>query len=208
MLRVDLRRVQRFLERAGTLPEFQAFFIVREGSFSIGTLCSGTDMPVVVAQSLASAGSLAFNYVRHRVCSGATVHQQPTLVLLENVLNLGAANTADVASQSNLATCVQKLHEHDIFTTVFHLDPQMFGTPEIRGRLWFVAIPRHVLRRLHVADDVARAFLVSTMQALLGAQLNLVDEFLLDESDSMISNLYDAAVATAATTVERRAAGT
>ena len=119
--------------------------------------------------------------------------QELELIVLENVRNLDAVkvdpNSADGVT-SNLRACIRKLHEHDAFVMVFELDPRLFGTPQMRARLWMLAIPRRVLLRLQVTEQVARRFLLETMQCLVGSQLTPVDGFLLPETDQLVQDSY------------------
>jgi hypothetical protein len=105
------------------------------------------------------------------------------LLLLENVKNLAAG--------SNLATCLNMLDKSGFCTTVFWLDPKLFGAPAARSRLWMVCLRRRKLRRLGVTDEEARGFVTHTMDQIAGSQISRIDEFLLAEDDPLVKSMYD-----------------
>ena len=115
------------------------------------------------------------------------------LVLLENVRSLDDRHETDGGVTSNLIAAVQKLNDADVTVVTFELDPRLLGTPQMRSRLWMVAMPRRVLRRLGATEAAARRYLTDCMARLVGSQLVPLDEYLLAESDPLAQANYQPA---------------
>ncbi len=66
---------------------------------------------------------------------------------------------------------------------------------KVRGRLYFIGVPRRHLRAAAISDDRANQILAEVMQLLVGSQLTPIQEYLLDERDPTLVAKFNAALA-------------
>eukprot|EP00438_Fugacium_kawagutii_P014934 Skav223478 [mRNA] locus=scaffold659:210355:212801:+ [translate_table: standard] len=78
-------------------------------------------------------------------------------LLLENVLGLlTAPKGADEKGNpwhSNLDYCSLRMRQAGILLIAFVLDPQMFGVPVSRQRVWMICLPKHLLEDTGLSED-------------------------------------------------------
>ena len=63
----------------------------------------------------------------------------------------------------------------------------MFGSPQVRGRLYFLSIPAQESK----SDEECRQEVIATMDLLCGMMITPVDGYLYDETDPAVTNYYD-----------------
>ena len=109
--------------------------------------------------------------------------------VLENVPGLLIAPTdtqGRVCGPSNADTACFLLEMDGFFVIVWLLCPRLFGIPQSRPRLYFLALEKARLAALGMTDASAMDFLCKTMDRLVGSQLQPISDYILPPSHSVL----------------------
>jgi site-specific DNA-cytosine methylase len=152
----------------------------------------------IANRTCVSTSSLRTGSVLHDIILHAQQHSNHLLFLtFENVTALLRAavdekkqavgpSNADVACLL-LGKCL------NMHIKLWRLDPRLFGSPQVRGRLYFVGVP---LRKLpgNSSQDADVQF-DNIMQQLVGSQATPLSEYLLPEDHPVVARYYNSVVA-------------
>lgn len=133
-------------------------------------------------------GDLSTGSCFHGVREYARRHRDTLqIIILENVP--GLLRQSDVG-MSNADMVVEFLREEGYFVKVWMMCPRLFGAPQRRRRLWFLAIKRTLLADTGLTEDQAEVILVNTMNTFVGSQPQEVDQYLFDEEDPLVRRYF------------------
>ncbi len=114
-------------------------------------------------------------------------HRHVAMVILENVLGLAQPPPLE---STNYAACVRRLRSEGFLVTAWTLCPTLFGVPQQRNRIWFLALRADRLNSDTAADVAVETVLQGLMSRFVGHPMIPLDEFLLDETHLAVQRHY------------------
>ncbi|MFM7983504.1 MAG: hypothetical protein ACKPKO_29680, partial [Candidatus Fonsibacter sp.] len=124
--------------------------------------------------------------------------KQFLFVVLENVLGLLIAPTdtqGRVCGPSNADTACFLLEMDGFFVIVWLRCPRLFGIPQSRPRLYFLAWEKARLAALGMTEASAMDFMCKSMDRLVGSQLQPISDYILPASHLVVQRYVAQCVA-------------
>ena len=144
-----------------------------------------------VAAGSLRTGNVLHDVVHHLIRHGGTLK----FLILENVRGLGRPcvdKNGDSKPDNATVVCELLSRVLDMHVFVYKLDPRLWGAPQVRGRLYFVGIPRQVLQGY--AGDV-NALFASVMDTIVGCRMTPLEHFLLSENSPAVQAMFRTSLA-------------
>lgn len=136
--------------------------------------------------SCISSGSLSTGSCFQGILSYIRRHAaEIKVVVLENVI--GLLRRPNRARASNAAVVMKSLTDEGFMMKLWILNPQMFGAPQHRRRLWFIGMKRSLLAGTGISEAEALGVLEQSMRRMVGGtEAQPLEAYLCSEKSEVV----------------------